>query len=218
MQTKNIDYYEERRFAGSRLIILFILILSSFLISTNVLTEIPLVRLVLGGMILLSISYNAFISYKPDMLVPLRKNAVIFLDLVALTLFILIFEKYGMYLFLFYVLITIQNSLYFGKKYAYLSIVYAAVSWLLLSIYSPYWHAHHDIIIVLAISTVLISLVSLQFIGRIAKRENAPDETVIEEESTIPKKIRRTLYEDAQMNHKFPNLPSEEKYKDLLDL
>ena len=157
MQTKDIDYYEERRFAGSRLVILFILILSSFVISTDVLTKIPLVRLVLGGMILLSILYNAFIAYKPDMLVPLRKNAVIFLDLLALTLFILIFEKYGIYLFLFYVLITIQSSLYLGKKYAYLSIAYATVSWVLLSIYSPYWHAHHDMIIVLAVSTFLIS-------------------------------------------------------------
>ena len=213
MQAKDIDYYEERRYAGSRLIILFILILSSFLISTDVLTEITLVRLVLGGMILLSVSYNAFIAYKPDMLVPLRKNAVIFLDLAALTLFILIFEKYGMYLFLFYVLIAIQSSLYFGKKYAYLSIAYATVSWLLLSIYSPYWHAHHDIIIVLAVSTFFISLLSLQFIGRTTKRDNAPEETVIEEAAD-----EIAITKEHKKKHKFPNLPSEEKYEDLLEL
>ncbi len=204
MQTKNIDYHEERSFAGTRLIILFILILSSFLISTDVITQISLVRLVLGGMILLSILYNAFIAYKPDMFLLLRKNAVIFLDIAALTLFILIFKKYGIYLFVFYVLIAIQSSLYFGKKYAYASIAYAAISWLLLSIYSPYWHTHHDIIIVLSISTFLISLVSLQFIRGAAKTEYAPDETVIVKEH--------------KRKDKFPNLPSKEKYEDLLEL
>jgi len=217
MQTKDIDYYEERRFAGSRLVILFILILSSFVISTDMLTKIPLVRLVLGSMILLSILYNAFIAYKPDMLVSLRKNAVIFLDLLALTLFILIFEKYGIYLFLFYVWITIQSNLYLGKKYAYLSIAYAIVSWVLLSIYSPYWHAHHDMIIVLASTTFLISLISLQFIKGVAKRESAPDETVIEEE---PSEIatETTIKEEHKKKHKFPNLPSKENYEDLLEL
>jgi len=217
MQTKTIGYYEERKFAGSRLIILFILFLSSFLITTGMLAKIPLVRLVLGSMILLSVSYNAFIAYKPDLLVTLRKNAVILLDLAALTLLILIFEKYGIYLFLFYVLIAIQSSLYFGKIYAYLSIAYAAVSWVYLSIYSPYWHAHHDIIIVLAVVTFLISLVSLQFIERRAKRDHAPNETVIEEKPTeIATEI--DIKEEHNKKHKFPNLPSKEKYEDLLEL
>lgn len=215
MQTKNIDYYVERRFAGSRLIILFILILFSFIISTDVLTKIPLVRILLGSMILLSIPYNFFIASKPYKLVPLRKNAVIFLDLLALTLFILIFEKYGTYLFIFYVLITIQSSLYFGKKYAYLSIAYAPVSWVFLSIYSPYWHAHHDIIIVLAITTFLISLVSLQFIERIVARDSAPDETTVSEEEPTEMAIEKDHH---KKNHRFPNLPSKEKYEDLLEL
>jgi hypothetical protein len=211
MQTKNIDYYEERRFAGTRLIILFILILFSFIISTDVITKIPLVRLVLGGMILLSILYNAFIAFKPDMFVLLRKNAVILFDLSALTLLILIFERYGIYLFAFYVLIAIQSSLYFGKKYAYTSIAYAAISWVMLSIYSPYWHAHHDMIIILAGSTFLISLFSLQFIGRSAKTEYVPEETVIEEETA-------EIAIEKKHKHKFPNLPGEEKYDDLLEL
>lgn len=213
MQTKNNDYHEERSFAGTRLIILFIMFLSSFVISTELITKIPLVRLVLGGMILLSILYNVFIAFKPDTFVLLRKNAVIFLDLSALALFILIFGKYGIYLFVFYVLITIQSSLYFGKTYAYASIVYAAVSWVLLSIYSPYWHAHQDMIIVLAASTFLISLLSLQFIRGVAKTAYAPDETVMEEE---PAEIVRE--KEHTKKHKFPNLPSEEKYDDLLEL
>ena len=213
MQTKDIDYYEERRFAGSRLIILFILILSSFIISTEVITKIPLVRLVLGGMILLSILYNAFIAYKPDIFVLLRKNTVILFDLSALTLFILIFEKYGIYLFIFYVLIAVYSNLYFGKKYAYASIAYAVVSWVLISIYSPYWHAHHDMIIVLAISTFLISLFSLHFIWRADKRDDVPDETVIEEDPA-----ETAIAKEHKKKHKFPDLPNEEKYEELLEL
>lgn len=209
MQTKDIDYYEERRFAGSKLIILFILFLSSFIISTEVITKIPLVRLVLGGMILLSILYNAFIALKPDMLITLRKNTVILLDLSALTLFMLIFEKYGIYLFVFYIVIAVHSRLYFGKMYAYASIAYAAVSWVLLTIYSPYWHAHDVMIIVLAISTFLLSLFSLEFIGRSKKRDNAPDETPIEGKPTA---------KEHKKKHQFPNLPSEERYKDLLEL
>jgi len=213
MQIKNTDYYEERSFAGTRLSILFILILSSFLISTDVITKIPFVRLVLGAMILLSILYNAFIAFKPDMFVLLRKNAVIFLDILALTLVIFIFDKYGIYLFVFYVFITIQSSLYFGKKYAYASITYAAVSWVLLFIYSPYWHMQHDILMIVSLSTFLISLVSLPFIGRSVKSEYISDEAVIEEE---PAEI--AIAKEHKKNHKFPNLPNEEKHEDLLKL
>ena len=213
MQIKNTDYYEERSFAGTRLSILFILILSSFLISTDVITKIPFVRLVLGAMILLSILYNAFIAFKPDMFVLLRKNAVIFLDILALTLVIFIFDKYGIYLFVFYVFITIQSSLYFGKKYAYASITYAAVSWVLLFIYSSYWHTQHDILMIVSLSTFLISLVSLPFIGRSVKSEYISDEAVIEEE---PAEI--AIAKEHKKNHKFPNLPNEEKHEDLLKL
>ena len=204
MQTKNIDYYEERRFAGSRLIILFILILSSFLISTDVLTEIPLVRLVLGGMILLSVSYNAFIAYKPDMLVPLRKNAVIFLDLIALTLFILIFEKYGVYLFALYVLIVMQSSLYFGARYAYTSLASATLAWVLLYIYSPYWHTRYDIIIAFAVTALMTTLFSIRFIRTAEETETVLAEAAIEEQPD-------------EKNTFLESIPSREKYKEVIE-
>ena len=204
MQTQNIYYHEERVYASTRLIILFILTLFSFVISTDMIPKILLVRLVLGGMILLSMLHYAFIAYQPDMLVSVRKNVLIFLDLAALTLFIYIFEKYGIYLFSFYVLIVMQSSLYFGKKYAYASIFSATVSWVLLSIYSPYWHARHDVIFAFAITTFLISLFSLRFIRGIEETYEDQTETVIKAKP----KVKR----------KFPKLPSKEKYKELLEI
>ena len=204
MQTSNIDYQEERAYAGIRLIILFILTLASFLITTELIPKIPLVRLVLGGMIILSIVYNAFIAYKPDMLVSVRKNALILMDLLALTLFIVIFEKYGIYLFVFYVLIVMQSSLYFGLKYAYTSLASATVSWVLLSAYSPYWHMHYDIIIAFAITTLLISIFVLRFIRRTVESYDEPAETVIPEQF----KAKHTVLE---------NIPDREMYKETIE-
>ena len=202
MQTSTIDYQEERVYAGTRLIILFIFTLASFLITTEMVPKIPLVRLVLGGMILLSIMHNAFIAYRPDMLVALRKNALILVDLLALTLFIVIFEKYGIYLFAFYVLIVMQSSLYFGIQYAYTSLASAIVAWGLLAMYSPYWNTRYDIIIAFAITTFLISLFALRFIRRTEEVHEEPEETVTPEQletkyvflATVP---NREMYKET---------------------
>jgi len=202
MQTQNIYYHEERVYAGTRLIILFILTLSSVVISIDMVPKILLVRLVLGGLILLSMLHYAFIGYRPDTLVALRKNVLIFLDLLTLTLLISIFEKYGLFFFSFYVLIVMQSSLYFGKKYIYTSIASAAVSWVLLSIYSPYWHAHYDIIIAFAITTFLVSLFSLRFIGGVHETHDEPAETVPATKPNVKHELlagiaNRTVYKEV---------------------
>ncbi|PHS37566.1 MAG: hypothetical protein COB07_10315 [Sulfurovum sp.] len=203
MQTRNIDYQEERVYAGTRLIILFVFTLSSFIISTDIIQKIPLVRLVLGGMILLSLAYNAFIAYKPDMFVTLRKNVLIFVDLLALTLFIIIFEKYGIYLFALYVLIVMQSSLYFGARYAYTSLASASLAWVLLYLYSPYWHTHYDIIIAFAITALLTSLFSIRFIRTAEETETVLAEAVMEERPD-------------EKNIFLASMPSREKYKEVI--
>jgi diguanylate cyclase (GGDEF)-like protein len=203
MQTPNIDYQEERVYAGTRLIILFIFTLASFLITTEMIPKIPLVRLVLGGLILLSIMHNAFIAYRPDMLVSLRKNALILVDLLAVTLFILIFEKYGIYLFAFYVLIVMQSSLYFGTKYTFTSLFSAIVSWVLLFVYSLYWHEHYNVIIAFAVTTFLTSLFALRFIRSTVEIYNEPAETVI--------------LEQPEIKHTFlDNIPNRDMYKETI--
>lgn len=203
MQTSTIDYQEERVYAATRLIILFIFTLSSFIISTDMIPKIPLVHLVLGGMILLSIAYNAFIAYKPDLFVSMRKNVLILVDLLALTLFILIFEKYGVYLFSFYVLIVMQSSLYFGAKHAYTGLFSATVAWVLLYIYSPYWHTRYDIIIAFAITTLLITLFSIRFIRTAEETETVLAEAVMEEQPD-------------EKNIFLASMPSREQYKEVI--
>ena len=203
MQTSTIDYQEERVYAATRLIILFIFTLASFIISTDMIPKIPLVRLVLGGMILLSIAYNAFIAYKPDMFVSVRKNVLIFVDLLALTLFILIFEKYGVYLFALYVLIVMQSSLYFGARYAYTSLASATLAWVLLYIYSPYWHTRYDIIIAFAITALMTTLFSMRFIRTAEETDIVLAEAVIEEQPD-------------EKNTFLESIPSREKYKEVI--
>jgi len=203
MQTSTIDYQEERVYASTRLIILFVFTLASFAITTDMIPKIPLVRLVLGGMILLSLAYNAFIAYKPDMLVSLRKNVLIFVDLLALTLFILIFEKYGIYLFALYVLIVMQSSLYFGVRYTSASLASAAVAWVLLYLYSPYWHTRYDIIIAFAITALLTSLFSIRFIRTAEETDIILAEAVIEEQPD-------------EKNTFLESIPNKEKYKEVI--
>jgi diguanylate cyclase (GGDEF)-like protein len=201
MQTQNIYYNEEIVYTGTKLILLFILTLFSFVISTDMIPKILLVRLVLGGLILLSVSHYAFIRYRPDTLVSLRKNVSISLDLLTLTLLISIFEKYGLFLLPFYVLIVMQSGLGFGKKYIYTSIVAAAISWALLLIFSPYWYANYDIIIAFAITTLLVSLFSLRFIEGVDETHDEATETVTATEPSIRHEFLagiadRTMYKE----------------------
>jgi len=208
MQTSNIQYQEERVYASTRLILLFIFTLASFIISTEMVEKIPLVRLVLEGLIVFSIAYNAFIAYKPDTLVQLRKNVLIFVDLLALTLFIIIFEQYGIYLFGFYVLIVMQSGLYFGLKYIYTSLFSAVLSWVILSEYSEYWTNHYDIIIAFAMTTLILSMFALRFIrtSEVSEIDREKSSKKIEKKTTFLKNIAdRSVYQDTiekKINHK----------------
>ena len=178
MQIKN-NYYEERVYSSTRMIILFVLILSSFVLSADMISNILLVRLVLGVLILLSMLHYAFIVYQPERLVVFRKNVLILLDLLTLSLLISIFEKFGLFLFSLYVVMVMQSSLYFGKKYLYTSLSAATVSWVLLVIYSPYWHTRYDIIVAFAITTFLVSVFTLRFIGGVEEIHDGEVEPLI---------------------------------------
>ncbi len=178
MQIKN-NYYEERVYSSIRMIILFVLTLFSFVLSTDIIPDILLVRLVLGVLILFSMLHYAFIVYQPERLVVFRKNVLILLDLLTLSLLISIFEKFGLFLFSLYVVMVMQSSLYFGKKYFYTSLSAATVSWLLLVIYSPYWHTRYDIIVAFAITTFLVSVFTLRFIGGVEEIHDGEVEPLI---------------------------------------
>lgn len=199
----SIDYQEERLYVVTRLIILFIFALVSFLITAEMVPKIALVRLILGIMVLFSLLHNVFIARKPHMFISLRKNILILVDLLAVTLFILIFEQYGIYFFALYVLIVMQSSLYFGKNYAYTSLFSASVSWIVLDLYSSYWHEHYETIIAFAFTTFVTSLFALRFIRRT-------------EEITVSPNTELTVQQTKVKHELLGTMPNKEFYRETI--
>ncbi len=156
MLSQDMFYQKEKRYARNRLIILSGITFLSFGISSEIIPQILLVRLVLGVLAFISTLHYSFILSKPEMFIPYRKNILIFLDLLTLTLLIYVFERYGLLLFPFYILIVMQSAWCFGRGTVFVSILSAVVSWAFLSLYSPYWQIHYDDIMIYAATTLLV--------------------------------------------------------------
>ena len=176
MLTQNIYYQEEEKHASSRLTALIIVTFFSFIFyeqtSGEMAAKMILVSLVLGGLTFVSMAHYFLIVRKPNTLVPYRKISLIFLDLIILTFFIALFEKEGLFLLPLYIMIVMRSGLSFGIKYFYTSIVLAAISWVLLLIYSPYWKEHNDILATFAMTTLLIPLFYIRFITRVHEKND----------------------------------------------
>ena len=176
MLTQNIYYQEEKKHASSRLTVLVIITFFSFIFyeqaSGDVAAKMLLVSLLLGGLTLISMLHYYIVIRKPNMLVPYRKNLLIFLDLIILTFFIALFEKEGLFLLPMYIMIVMRSGLSFGIEYFYSSIILAAISWVLLLVYSPYWKEHNDIIATFAMTTLLLPLFYLKFITRVHQKND----------------------------------------------
>ncbi len=158
MLSSDVYYQKEKKHTRNRLMILSVITFLSFGISSEIIPQILLVRLVLGVLVFISMLHYSFITYQAEKFIPYRKNILIFLDLFTLTLLIYAFEQYGLFLFPIYILLVLQNALCFGKEYLYTTMLSAVISWVFLSIYSPYWHLHYDIIITYAMTTLLVAL------------------------------------------------------------
>jgi len=176
MLTQNIYYQEEKKHASSRLAVLVIITFFSFIFyeqaSGNMVGKMLLVSLVLGGLTLISMAHYFLMVSKPNTLVAYRKNFLIFLDLMVLTFFIALFERVGLFLLPLYIMIVMRSGLSFGIEYFYSSIILAAISWVLLLVYSPYWKEHNDIIATFAMTTLLLPLFYLRFITRVHQKND----------------------------------------------
>ena len=176
MLTQNIYYQEEKKHASSRLSVLIIITFFSFIFyeqaSEDIAAKMLLVSFVLGVLTLASLAHYFLMIRKPNTLVPYRKNFLIFLDLIILTFFIALFEKQGLFLLPLYIMIVMRSGLSFGIEYFYTSIVLAAISWILLLVYSPYWKEHNDILATFAMSTLLIPLFYIRFITRVHEKND----------------------------------------------
>ena len=176
MLSQNIYYQEEKKNATGRLSVLLIITFFSFIFyeQTNgeMATKMLFVSLVLGSLTFLSLLHYMLLIRKPYTLVSVRKNFLIFMDLLVLTFLISLFENQGLFLFPLYILIVMRSGLSFGIEYFYTSIVLASISWILLLIYSPYWKVHNDIIATFAMTTFLIPLFYLKFITRVHEKND----------------------------------------------
>jgi len=204
----NFYYQEERQYGGVRLTILFILTFFSIILFEQVDIQMAekmfFVKVVLVGMLLISMLHYLFILRKPHTLIISRKVMLILLDLSVLTFFISIFEQNGLFLLPLYIVIVMQNGLSFGIAYFYASIALASVSWVLLLLYSPYWREENEIIATFAMTTFLIPLFYLKFIGKVHEKNDELSE------------ILSTTKHDA--NHDIlTGLPNRKRYKEEIN-
>ncbi len=173
---QNIYYQEEKQYASTRLTVLFILAFFSFIlfeqVNTEMVSKMFLVKMSLAGLVLVSMSHYLLVMRRPSTLVEYRKILLILLDLAALTFFIAILEENGLFLLPLYIMIVMQNGLIFGIAYFYASIIAAAISWILLLVYSEYWKIHYDIIATFAMTTFLIPLFYLRFIAKVHEKND----------------------------------------------
>jgi len=178
MSENYIEYHEERIYSISRMSILLVLTFLSFLISSDYVPKIQLVQLVFGGLMIISLVYHAFITYKPDSFVDIRRNMLILFDFVILTFTINILGENGVFLMPLYALIVMQSSVSYGLKYYISGALFAIAGFAYLSTSSSYWQANYDIIAAFGITTVLIPLFYIKTLIRLDRELEEVEEKI----------------------------------------
>ncbi len=187
MRPLESDYVYEVKYSKHRLHILLILTLLCFFFwqqATNGISDkIFYESILLSVLTVISVFHYMLILRYPSKAKAPRKLFLLFTDLLVLTFSIAIFKHYGLFLFPLYIIIIMQNGLYFGIQYFYEGLFSASALWVTLLFYSEYWQEHSDIVATFAITTFLIPLFYLNHIIE-AHREN---DTLSEELSIVAK-------------------------------
>ena len=178
MSENYIEYNEERIYSISRMSILLLLTFLSFLVSSDYIPKIELVQLVLGGLMIVSLLYHAFITYRPDSFVHTRRNVLILFDFIILTFAINIMGENGIYLMPLYALIVMQSSVSYGLTYYISGALFAIAGLAYLVTSSPYWEVHYNVITAFGITTVLIPLFYMKTLIRIDKELDEVEEKI----------------------------------------
>jgi len=178
MSDNYIEYQEERIYSFSRMSILLILTFLSFLVSSDYVPKIQHVQLVLGGLMIVSLLYHAFITYRPDSLVHIRRNVLVLFDFIILTFSINILGENGIYLMPLYALIVMQSSVSYGLNYYISGALFAIAGFAYLATVSPYWQLHYNIITAFGITTVLIPLFYIKTLIRLDKELDEVEEKI----------------------------------------
>jgi len=178
MSENYIEYHEERIYSISRMSLLLLLTFSSFLISANYVPKIQLVQLVFGGLMIVSLLYHAFITYKPDTLVHTRKNILILFDFVILTFTIDLLGENGIYLMPLYALIVMQSSVSYGLRYYISGALFALGGFGYLLTLSSYWQAQYNVVVSFGITTLLVPLFYIKTLLRLDRELNEVGEKI----------------------------------------
>jgi len=169
--TKNIYYHEEKKYISSRLLFLMVFTILSFILSERSGDEIIahsfLMSMIIAGVLVFSLFHYTFVVSRPQSLIALRKNLIVIIDLVVLTILVWWTERYGIYFLPLFVWIVMWSAASFGISYFYTSITTIAVSWVALLVYSPYWVEHYDILLAFTLTTFFVPLYYLKYIVRI---------------------------------------------------
>ena len=180
MQSHYLNYLNELKYSKYRLFILFVI--TFFIIifwkqaADTISNKIFYAGILLTILSIISLIHYFFIIRYPHILKIFRKLFLLFLDISTLTLLIILFQYYGLFLFPLYIIINMQTGLYFGIQYFYVSMTATSFSWIALLFYSNYWSAHSDIVATFAITTFLMPLLYLNYIMKAYKEKNALSE------------------------------------------
>ncbi len=178
MSENYIEYQEERIYSFSRVTILLVLTFLSFFISTDLVPNIQLVQLVLGGLMIIALLYHAFITYRPDDLIKLRRNILTLFDFIILTFTINTLGENGIYLMPLYALIVMQSSVSYGLQYYISGALFAIAGFAYLAISSPYWQDQYEVITAFGITTVLIPLFYIKTLIRLDRELEEVEEKI----------------------------------------
>lgn len=145
-------------------------------------TKVLYVLFTLIGLMILSLALYLFMIQLPNTLVATRKNILIFADLSALTYFMILFDRQGIFLLPIYTILVMRNGLSFGIRYFYMSIVLITISWAFLIAYSKYWANNLDILISFAITTLIIPMFYLNVITRVHEKNDELSRELVDTE------------------------------------
>jgi len=183
MHLDNTNYKREKKQALAHLLVVVAVTLSTFIViglaGKQLGKHFFLLKLVLGGLSIFSLGYYIFILKYPTIMPSIRKFILIFLDIIALTLSVIILKEQGLFLLPLYILIVMESGINFGLGYFYFSMFFSAVSWVLLLSYSEYWKIHSDTVAIFAITTFLIPLVYLKKMMHLHEKQELLHETLM---------------------------------------
>ena len=180
MQSNDLNYIKEIKYNKHRLQILLIITFFGFLFwkqaSDDISDKILYESILLATLTLISFVHYIFVLKLPNLLSKSRKLFLLFLDVFSLTFSIALFKHYGLFLFPLYIIIIMQNGLYFGIRSFYAGLATTSILWISLLFYSEYWFEHSDIVATFAITTFLVPLFYLNYIIQAHKKNDALSE------------------------------------------